>query len=213
MEGNTDRNATMVVSEKTYREFAQQSIFAVGVYLNGAKNIGVAIDAAEDMGYTQYNSVLEGIHTMTRSVDVFVPIFELIAIVLCVGVIFIMINFSSRMIKDKMHEIGILKALGAQNGTIATVFGLQVVLIAIFTCVLATFGYYHFIDLANDVLIESLQRLASSSVVLDLDFLTFQKDIARDNCILVFVLSVVALIPSMIKVKVIKPVKIIKTKD
>ena len=213
MEGNTDRNATMVVSEKTYREFAQQSIFAVGVYLNGAKNIGAAIDAAEDMGYTQYNSVLEGIHTMTRSVDVFVPIFELIAIILCVGVIFIMINFSSRMIKDKMHEIGILKALGTQNGTIATVFGVQVVLIAIFTCVLATLGYYYFIDLANDVLIESLQRLAPSSVVLDLDFLTFQKDIARDNCILVFVLAIVALIPSMIKVKVIKPVKIIKTKD
>ena len=117
------------------------------------------------------------------------------------------------MIKDKMHEIGILKALGTQNGTIATVFGLQVVLIAVFTCMLATLGYYHFIDLANDVLIESLQRFASSSVVLDLNFLTFQKDIARDNCILVFVLAIVALIVPMVKVKVIKPVKIIKTKD
>ena len=213
MESNTDRNATIVVSENAYREFAQQSLFAVGVYLNGSGKISAAIDAAEDMGYTQYNSILEGIHTMTRAVDVFVPIFKLIAIVLCVGVIFILVNFSSRMIKDKMHEIGILKALGTQNGTIATVFGLQVVLIAFFTCVLATLGYYYFIDFANDVLIESLQRLASSSVVLDLNFLTFQKDIARDNCILVFVLTIIALIAPMVKVKVIKPVKIIKTKD
>ena len=112
-----------------------------------------------------------------------------------------------------MHEIGILKALGTQNGTIGTVFGLQVLLIAILTCILSTVGYYYFIDLANDVLIESLQRLAPSEIVLDLNFLSFQKGTARDNCILVFVLAFVALIVPMIKVKIIKPVKIIKTKD
>ena len=171
------------------------------------------MDTANDLGYTQYTSVVEGIHTMTRAVDVFIPIFELIAIVLCVGVVFILINFSSRMIKDKMHEIGILKALGAQNGTVGTVFGLQVVLIALLTCILSVVGYYYFIDIANDVLIESLKRLAPTHIVLDLDFLTFQWGIALQNCILVTVLALVALIPSMIKVKIIKPVKIIKTKD
>ncbi len=210
---NTDRNATMVVSKQTYQEFAQQSLFAVGVYLNGADGISAAMEVANDLGYTQYTSVVEGIHTMTRAVDVFIPIFELIAIVLCVGVIFILFNFSSRMIKDKMHEIGILKALGAQNGTVGTVFGLQVLLIAFLTCLLSVVGYYFFIDIANDVLIESLKRLAPTHIVLDLDFLTFQAEIAIENCILVTVLALVALIPSMIKVKVIKPVKIIKTKD
>ncbi len=193
--------------------FRKDFLHTYALYFNGAEGIGYVIDATEELQYEPQSFVLEGIHTMTQAVDVFIPIFELIAIILCVGVIFILFNFSSRMIKDKMHEIGILKALGTQNGTIATVFGLQVVLIAIFTCVLATLGYYYFIDLANDVLIESLQRLAPERVVLDLNFLTFQKDIARDNCILVFILAIFALIPSMIKVKVIKPVKIIKTKD
>ena len=213
IDADSDRNATMVVSQNTYREFAQQSLFAVGVYLNGADGISAAMDAAEKFGYTQYTSVVEGIHTMTKAVDVFIPIFELIAIVLCVGVIFILINFSSRMIKDKMHEIGILKALGTQNGTVGTVFGLQVALIAVLTCILSVIGYYYFIDLANDVLIESLKRLAPTHIVLDLDFLTFQPKIAVQNCILVTILTLVSLIPSMIKVKIIKPVKIIKTKD
>lgn len=213
MEGDTDRNATMVVSEKTYQEFAQQSLFAVGVYLNGADGISVAMNAAQDLGYKQYNSVVEGIHTMTKAVDAFVPVFELIAIVLCIGVVFILVNFSSRMIKDKMHEIGILKALGTQNGTIGTVFGLQVLLIALLTCALSVVGYYYFIDLANNVLIESLKRLAPTHLVLDLDFLTFQPKIAIQNCILIVVLAIVSVIPSMIKIKVIKPVKIIKAKD
>jgi ABC-type lipoprotein release transport system permease subunit len=187
--------------------------FYSALYLDGLEGVGDLFGTLDELNYEHQSFTLEGIHTMTKAVDVFIPIFEMIAIVLCIGVMFILINFSSRMIKDKMHEIGILKALGTQNGTVGTVFGLQVVLIALLTCVLSVAGYYYFIDLANDVLVESLKRLAPTHIVLDLNFLTFQKDIARNNCILVFILSLVALIPSMIKVKVIKPVKIIKTKD
>ena len=208
----TSSGGTIYASNNVYELFKKDAIREIALYMNGAKGIGNTMDVMDDLNYTPQSFTLEGIHTMTKAVDVFVPIFELIAIVLCIGVVFILINFSSRMIKDKMHEIGILKALGTQNGTVATVFGLQVVLIAIFTCVLSTIGYYYFIDLANDVLIESLKRL-TERVVLDLDFLTFQKDIARDNCILVFILALVALIAPMLKIKVIKPVKIIKTKD
>ena len=212
-----DYNDTFIMSGgalEEYRKMAGDSnAFCFALYLDGAEGLGDLFTTLEDLNYEHQSFTLEGIHTMTKAVDVFIPIFELIAIVLCVGVIFILFNFSSRMIKDKMHEIGILKALGTQNGTVGTVFGLQVVLIALLTCVLSVAGYYYFIDFANDVLIESLKRLAPSHVVLDLNFLTFQKDIARNNCILVFILSLVALIPSMIKVKVIKPVKIIKTKD
>ena len=150
---------------------------------------------------------------MTKAVDVFVPIFELIAVILCVGVVFILMNFSSKMINDKMHEIGILKALGTKNNSIGVVFGLQVVLIALLTCVLSTVGYYFFIDIANDVLIESLKRLAPSQVVLDLDFLTFKPSVALVNCALVFALSLISLVIPMIKIKAIKPVKIIKAKE
>ena len=210
---HTDSVATFYAGQNVFELFKEDSLRQIGLYLDGADGIGNVMEVIEELEYQPQSFTLEGVQTMTKAVDVFIPIFELIAIVLCVGVVFILFNFSSRMIKDKMHEIGILKALGTQNGTVATVFGLQVLLIAIFTCVLSVVGYYYFIDLANDVLIESLKRLAPDHIVLDLNFLTFQKPIARDNCILVFVLSVFALIPSMIKVKVIKPVKIIKTKD
>ena len=101
----------------------------------------------------------------------------------------------------------------AKNATIGVVFGLQVVLIAVLTCILATGGYFFFIDFANDVLIESLRRLAPSSVVLDLDFLTFKPKIALENCALIFILTLASLIIPLLKIKAIKPVKIIKAKE
>jgi ABC-type antimicrobial peptide transport system permease subunit len=193
--------------------FADAQVYNNALYFDGTDGIGAVLDTAEKLNYQPQSFAVEGIHTMTKAVDVFIPIFELIAVILCVGVVFILMNFSSKMIKDKMHEIGILKALGAKNPTIGTVFGLQVLLIALLTCVLSTVGYYFFIDMANEVLIESLKRLAPTSVVLDLDFLTFRPKIAMINCVLVAVLALVSLIFPMLRIKAIKPVKIIKAKE
>lgn len=206
-------SATMFAGENVYNLFLKDAIRPTSLYLNNNQGLGGVLDVAEERNFEPQSFIIEGIHTMTKAVEVFIPLFELVAIVLCAGIIFILINFSTRVIKDKMHEIGILKALGTQNGTVATIFGLQMFLIAILTCVMMTVGYYFFIDLANEVLIESLRRIAPNHIMLDLKFLTFQKSIVRDNCIMVGVLTIFALVIPMIKIKRIKPVQIIKTKD
>jgi ABC-type antimicrobial peptide transport system permease subunit len=201
------------VSKEMWDYFAKSTLFVSGLYFDSNENIDVVIDLANELGYEQNIAAVEGIRTMTKAVDVFIPIFRLIAIFLCVGVVFILVNFSTKMIKDKMHEIGILKAIGTSNKSIAVIFGLQILLIAVLTSVMTTIGYYYFIDLANDVLIESLKQLAKSHVVLDLQFLTFKVDIALTNCALVLLLAAASLLVPIIKIKNIKPVKIIKAKE
>ena len=204
---------TMDVSEDVWALFAKDAIFAHSLYLDGVEGIESVLDLAGGLNYEHQSIAIEGVRTMTRAVDVFVPIFELIAIFLCAAVIFILVNFSTKMIRDKMHEIGILKALGTKNSTVFAVFGLQVALIALLTCVLSTVGYYFFIDLANDVLFESLKQLAQGQVVLDLEFLTFRPEIALMNCVLIAVLAMISMVVPMIRIKAIKPVKIIKAKE
>ena len=211
--GKYSVGGTFLVGDRAYELFQQDFIYTSGLYFDGSGNIDTVIDLADELGYEMNLAILEGIHTMTKAVDMFIPIFELIAIVLCIGVVFILVNFSTKMINGKMHEIGILKALGTKNGAIGTVFGLQVALIAVITCVLSVAGYYYVVGFANRVLIESLERLAPSSVVLDLDFLVFQPEIAVANCVLTGVLALISLIIPMIKIKAIKPVRIIKARD
>jgi len=201
-----------LASDDLFAKLRKNTYFEYALYLDGIDNLGSVLEFLS-LTYKNHSVMIESVHTMTRAVEVFVPIFELVAIFLCIGIILILISFSSRMIKNKMHEIGILKALGTKNRSITTIFGLQVMLITALTCIMATVGYYFFIDLANDVLIDSLKRLAPNHVVLDLEFLTFIPKIAAENCVLVCLLSIISLIFPMIKIKAIKPVKIIKVKE
>lgn len=211
--GLNTASATLQVSQNIYELFKKDFIRPYSLYFDGVKGVDTVLDTADKLNYEPQSVAIEGIHTMTKAVEVFVPIFELVAIFLCLGVIFILINFSTKAINDKMHEIGIMKALGAKNGTVGVVFGLQVALIALLTCFMSVAGYFIFIGVANDVLVESLQQLAPFHVVLDLEFLTFQPIVAMVNCLLVVFLAAVSLVAPMLKIKAIKPVKIIKTKD
>ena len=200
-------------SEDYRKTVGTADTYPYALYLLGSDGVEEIVDPIYDLNYSIEGHTIDGIRTMTRAVEVFIPIFELMATILCTGAVLIVLNFASKMITDKMHDIGILKALGAKNGTISTVFGLQVLLIALLTSLMSTIGYFVFIDLANTVLFESLKRLAPLNVVLDLDFLTFKPLIAAFNCVAIFCLSLFALLLPLIKIKLIKPVKIIKARD
>lgn len=193
--------------------FHENQYYVYGLYFDGAEGIGYVTELAEESNFTHQSLLVEGIFTMTRAVEVFVPIFRLVAMILCVGVIFILVNFGSKMIKDKLHEIGILKALGTKNTTVGALFGMQVVCIALLTCILSTLGYFLFIGLANDVLMASLTSLAPSRILPDIDFLTFRPAIAALNCALICALSALALTVPLLKIRKVEPVKIIRARE
>ena len=213
VDGANKMCGTFVVGDGVYDAFAKDYFYTTGLLFDGNDSIDKCFDVAEELGFEQRVAAVEGIHSMTAAVDVFVPIFEFISIFLYIGVIFILINFSTKTINDKMHEIGIMKALGTKNSSVGVIFGLQIMLIALLTCGLSTLGYYLFIDVANDILIESVRRIAPSWPMMDLQFLIFKPIIALQNCMLTFSLALLSLIAPMIKIKAIKPVKIIKTKE
>lgn len=184
-----------------------------GLYFDGSEGIDNAVELSNKLDYEQQVLAIEAVYTMTKAVDVFIPIFRLITFVLCFGVVMILVNFSTKILRDKYHDIGIMKALGTNNLSISSIFGLQIILIVLVTSVVSSFGYLIFIDLANDVLIESLKILAEGHILFDLDFLMFDLKICLLNIILISLLGIVSLIIPMLKIRNIQPVKIIKVKE
>ena len=192
---------------------ANNQVFTYSLYFNGTEGIGHILDNSEQLNFEFQSIIVSSIYTMTKIVNTYIPLFNLFVYFLTICVILLLINFSYKMINDKMHEIGILKALGTKNIAIAFIFGLQIFLIALFSCVISTIGYYIFIGFSNDLLIDSILSFSPKLIIMKLDFLQFKFSIASSNCSLIVVLSLISFIIPMVKVKLIEPVKIIKTSE
>lgn len=205
-------SGTLIAGTGVYEQFAKSHSYATGLYFAGGdiRSIG---DTAAKRGFQSNLIVGESLRTMAKVVEIFVPIFRLMAAILCVAVVCILMNFATKMIQEKMREIGILKAIGAKNGTIGRMFGGQILLIALVTAVLSVLGYGLLIGKTNDLLIRSLQMVASGRMISDLPFLTFRPGIAVQNCLLILLLSLVSCWIPMYRIRKLDPVKIIRTEE
>ena len=201
------------VSESVKKLFDKYHIRQTGIYFGSLSHLSDVLEVAEERSFIQDSITLEGILTLRRCVRMFVLIFQLVNIALCAAVVFIFINFSTKMIHDKLHEIGILKAMGTDIITINVIFGLQIGLIALFTCLASVIGYACIVEPANEIFIISLRQMVPSQLVLDLDVLVFIPGIALENVLLVVVLSVISLLVPMAKIARIQPVSIINNRD
>ena len=203
----------MRVSKDVGDLFARNHIRQTGVYLDGLSHLSDVLDVAGERGFVQDSITLEGILTLTRCVQLFMLIFRLVNIVLCAAVVFIFVSFSTKMIQDKLHQIGILKALGTDRGTINFIFGMQIGLIAVCTCLISGVGYYFLVEPANSLFVTSLREMVPSQLVLDLDVLVYIPEVLLQNVLLIAILAVISLVIPMSKIGNIQPVKIINTRQ
>ncbi len=202
-----------IVSPSLGDLFAKNHIRQTGVYFDGLSHLSDILEVADERGFVQNSVTLEGILTLTRCVNLFVKIFRFVNVVLCAAVVFVFVNFSAKMVQDKYHEIGILKAVGTNRGTINFVFGLQIFLIAVLTSLISGFGYYFLIEPANTLFLASLREMVPSQLVLDLDVLVFIPQVVLRNLILIGLLAIISLVIPMTRIGKIQPVKIINTRD
>lgn len=207
------RGSGITVSKDVLDLFEQNHVRQTGIYFNDLSYLSDMLEVAEERHFIQESLTLEGILTLNRCVHLFVIIFRLVNLVLCGAVIFIFVNFSTKMIRDKLHEIGIMKALGTDRGTINTIFGVQIGLIALFTCLIAGAGYYFLVEPANTLFILSLREMVPSQLVLDLDVLVFLPKVLGATVLLIVLLAIISLAAPMSKIGKIRPVQIINNRD
>ncbi len=212
-DGSRDMCGTFIVGEGIYSAFLADHVYPIGLYFNGKDGLDRVINVATEQGFEKNLAVTDSLGTMSKAVEVFVPVFRLMALILCAGVIFVLMNFASKTVTEKRHEIGILKALGMKNPTVGFVFVFQVVLIAALTVILTCVGYSAFVSTVNGILTESLQTFVSGRVILKLDFISFDSTIMLKNAAFTVILAFISFIIPMIRICRVDPVKIIRVRD
>ena len=211
---STTSSSGIFVADNLFRYFETHSFFTYGLYFDNVDNAGIVNEVGEKNGYVANSIIVSALATMTKAVSVFSDFFELILVFLCIACALILINFNVRTIKGKLYEIGIIKALGGKTLDLGLIFGVQVLLVGILTCIFYVLGSVMFIGLANDVLVSSLSLLAPSNyIVIDCDFLILDPNVMGYDCMLIMVIVIVTLVVPFVILRSIKPTNIIKAKE
>ena len=199
------------VSDDLFKEFHQKLFGSYCLYIDNAKED--VIKYALDNDYVSNSLRMGAVQTMTKSVEIFNSFFVMIYMILVIGLISVIINFGVRNIKANMYEIGILKALGCKYKNLSIIFIIHLVVVLLLTIILFTTGFYIFSDLANTILVESLKQLAPNNIMMDLSFIKFDSNLVLIDSFSMIVIALISTLVPMIRLKNIRPVQIIKSKE
>lgn len=206
------KGGNMLLADNVFYEYKEKMFHCYGVYADG-EDVSGFINYTMDNGYSNISLKMSAIQTMSQAVETFNKFFEFIAMILVCACVFIITSFGVKNIKSKMYEVGVMKALGCKLSSFFVIFGLHTLLIAFTTIVVFVVGYVAFANVANHILLESLKAITPTKIMLDLQFIKFDWQLALINSAVVVFISIVSTIFPIILLRRIKPVTIIKAKE
>ena len=201
------------LSAEIFEELQRAELFTLGYYFDNAEQEELLVNTASQMGYIPNSVIGSSVTTMTKAVKVFSSFFVIIFVVLCATLLLLMVQFELKNIRDKMRDIGIMKALGARDIDLIVIFGFQVLVAGLAMVVLYIIGSFVFIGLANKVLVLSLNELAKNAMVMNVSFLVVKWKYILQNCILACIIMTASFLVPMLRLRHIKPTNVIKAKE
>ena len=184
-----------------------------GIYFDPSCNAKNATEVASEYNMIPNSIKLASISTMTRAVEVFSDFFGLIFVVLVAALVIVIVKFGLDIVRRKIYEIGVIKALGGRSSSFIVIFGIQVIVFGLLVCLFAQLGMYFFVGIANDVLVTSLQTLASSRIMMDIEILAFDWPLIFTDSIFAFALCILSSLAPLVALHRVKPINIIKAKE
>lgn len=204
---------SILASDKIFKEMLELNTFTTNIYFDDLSDSQNILDIASEIGLSSNSLMATSLNTMTKAVSIFKNFFTLIFIVLFASSLLLVINYGVKLVNEKKYEIGILKALGIRDVDLVIILGTQFILLLVLTITLYILGSFLFIDLANEVLVNSLISLAPTYVLVNMQFLRINPfHFAINSLILLFIIVISLLVP-LLKLHKLKPTTIIKAKE
>ena len=182
------------------------------VYFKDAVDVNTIVEFMDENGYefvSKKQETLRGINSILNS---FKPLFELIE---CASVLLIasfLILFGVRSIKASRYQIGVIKALGGNTADISTIFVLNTLIVGVAAALLSTLASIGIIEVANSVLINSIQTHVQQTLVNYEIIKVFPHLLLIDSLVMICISFISSFLPVLF-LKRIKPVEIIKAKE
>ena len=112
-----------------------------------------------------------------------------------------------------MYEIGILRALGCKNQTVALMFMLNMGIVALIIAFISIAGVRILDPMLNSMLIDNLENMLNTALIKNLKILRFNFLSAVVDMLTVILLSFLSSARVFLACRKVKPINIIRSKE
>lgn len=201
------------LSDNLFKKALRYNTFTSGVYFDDISNVETILNTADENGMYATSVIALSLSSVTKAVSVFSDFFYIIFFALCASGILIIASYGFKLIKERTYEIGILKALGIRNKDLSLIFGLQIVMLLLLTISIYIIGSFSFVNLANDLLLASIQEIAKDTFIIDVKILKMNGTHILLNSAIVAAITLISFAFPLVKLYRLKPTNIMKSGD
>ncbi len=209
----TKNQASFEVCEEDYKFFRHYELFPYAIFFDQPTDIAALYNAGESRAFYSTSPQFSAVYTIVRVLKVYKDLFLTIAVVLFCACLLILFNFGRKIVRGRVYEIGLIRALGGRKIEIMKIFMFQLLFASLLICLVSVVGLFGITALANSILANSLTKVTQS-----ISFKSMTLLVANPATFAIIILAVVgitilsALIP-LIMLARIKPLNIIKAKE
>lgn len=200
----------VLFSYKNYLELYENHLYAYGVYFDNTESAATVFVNMENCDFFLGDEYYKTIYTIMDIVSIFNDFFLLLYVGLVAVSALILVSFARRSIKRRMYEIGILRALGCKNKTVAGIFMLNMALVSFIIAFISIVSVRVLDPLLNTTLIENLSVMLDIALIKDLRILQFDILSAAVDVLTILVLGFLSAFGVFLSCRKIKPISIIQ---
>ena len=205
-------NGSWIINEQDLQQLVYSENFAYSLYFEDTTQLLKIKDLAFDNGYKLFSHESDTVFSMTNMIRSFMPLFELLLLLIIIICLVYLISFGASTIKRNKYQIGVIKALGAKTNNIAGIFSWQMVTLGIAILLTSMVSIYFVTHYANQLLVSSFveDRIVNA---LYFDIIPFVPHLVIIDLAIVMVITVLSCLAPILSVHKIKPIQIIKAKE
>ena len=200
----------VLMSYRNYLELYKTHLYAYGLYFDNTESAATVFVNMEGGNFFLGDEYYKTIYTIMDIVSIFNDFFLLLYAGLVTVCALILVAFARRSIKRRMYEIGILRALGCKNKTVAGIFMLNMALVSFIIALISIVSVRVLDPVLNSTLIENLSVILDVTLIKDLKILQFDILSAVVDVLTIILLGFFASLGVFLSCRKIKPISIIQ---
>ncbi len=209
----TKNGKSFEVCPDDYKFFRHYDLFPYAIFFDQPTDIAALYAAGEGYAFYSTSPQFSAVYTVVKVMTMYKDLFVIISVVLFLAGLLILFNFGRKVVRGRVYEIGIIRALGGSKKEIVKIFLFQLLYASVLICIVSVAGLFGIAYLANSILTVSLVKVTQNAAFKSMTLLVANPITFAFIVGAVVVITILSALIPLVMLSRIKPLNIIKAKE